>query len=79
MGRKLDPRYAGTGRRREYTREWLHDHTEALAVECPGCGAKPEQPCLNPITGRPTGATAHWQRIRVARVAVPAQRAAEPA
>lgn len=40
---------------------------DALAVTCPQCAAAVGQLCINPITGEPIRAPAHWQRIRAAK------------
>lgn len=40
-------------------------HTVTCPVDTGGCGAQPQQPCANPITGRPTRVS-HWQRHRAA-------------
>jgi hypothetical protein len=40
----------------------------SLGVQCPLCGAEPDDYCTSPITGRQLhGCTSHWQRIKVAR------------
>lgn len=47
--------------------DFIQTRAAALAVECPYCGAEPQQPCSDPSTGYElTKQAAHYKRIQAA-------------